>query len=49
MSSADEQKAISGSSVGGKRIHLEESATSEKADSEMPAVHNKVKIFRAKL
>ena len=45
MSSADEQKAISGSSAGRKSIHLEESATSEKADIEMPAAHNKVKFF----
>ena len=51
MSSADKQKAISGSSssAGWKRIRLDESATSEKTDIEMPAAHNKVKIFRAKL
>ena len=45
MSSADEQKAISGSNAGSKRIRLDESTTSEKADIEMPAAHNKVKIF----
>ena len=45
MSSADEQKAISGSSAGRKRIRLDESATSEKAYSEMAAAHDKVKFF----
>ena len=45
MSSADEQQAISGSNAGRKRIRLDESATSEKADSEMPAAHNKVNFF----
>ena len=44
MSSADKQKAISGSSVGRKRICLDESATSAKDDIEMPAAHNKVKF-----
>ena len=47
MSSADEQKAISG--AGMKRIRLDESATSGKVDSEMPTAHNKVNFFRAKL
>ena len=46
MSSADEQKAISGSSEGRKRIRLDESTTSAKADIEMPAAHNKVKFFQ---
>ena len=49
MPSADEQKAISSSSAGRKRIRLDESATSEKTDIEMPAAHNTVKVFRAKL
>ena len=40
MSSADEQKAISG--AGRERIRLDESTTS---DIEMPAAHNKVKFF----
>ena len=43
MSSADEQKAISGSNAGRKRIRLDESATSAKDDIEMPAAH-KVKF-----
>ena len=43
MSSTDEQRAISGSSAGRKRIRLDESTTSEKADIEMPAAH-KVKF-----
>ena len=46
MSSANEQNAISGSSTGRKRIRLDESATSRKVDSEMPAAHNKVKFSR---
>ena len=45
MSSTDEQRAISGSSAGRKRIRLDESTTSAKADTEMPAAHNKVKFF----
>ena len=41
MSSTDEQRAISGSSAGGKRIrlNLDESTTSAKVYIEMPAAH----------